>query len=178
MGLAISNGLAALMGGEITYESSLGTGSTFRLTIPLGLPEKVAEAETAKETTGYETLNGLHVLVAEDMAVNQMIVKDLLSSVGIEVTIANNGIEALEKLQQKSFDLVLMDIMMPEMDGLTATAQIRADSRFDKLPVLAMTANAGPEHMAESFSAGMNDHLTKPIDTEQLYSALKKWGRR
>jgi len=67
---------------------------------------------------------------------------------------------------------------MPEMDGLTATAQIRANHCYDDLPILAMTANAGTEHRAESMKAGMNDHLTKPIDVEQLYSALKRWGKR
>jgi len=118
------------------------------------------------------------VLVAEDNDINQMIMEELLSSAGMEVTLANNGITALEMLRQKSFDVVLMDIQMPEMDGLTAAAQIRADPRYNALPVLAMTANAMPEHIAESLDAGMNDHLTKPVEPEQLYAALKKWGRR
>ena len=178
MGLTVSNGLVMLMGGKITCESSPGQGSTFRLIIPLALPVKAAEAETAKEKDGLETLQGLRVLVAEDNEINQMIIEEILSSAGIEVTIAVNGLKTLEILEQKSFDIVLMDIQMPEMDGLTAAAQIRADPRFDELPILAMTANAGLEHMEESLSAGMNDHLTKPIDTVQLYQALKKWGKR
>jgi CheY-like chemotaxis protein len=90
---------------------------------------------------------------------------------------ANNGLVALEKLSEGSFDIVLMDIQMPEMDGLTAATQIRSDRRYDKLPVLAMTANAGPEHLEESMNAGMNEHLTKPINTEQLYNALIKWHK-
>ena len=178
MGLTVSDGLVQLMGGEITCESRLGEGSVFRITVPLALPEKTAKAEPAAETAGMEALRGLRVLVAEDNDINQMIMEELLSSAGIEVTLANNGIIALEMLRQKNFDVVLMDIQMPEMDGLTAAAQIRADPRYNALPVLAMTANAMPEHIAESLDAGMNDHLTKPVEPEQLYAALKKWGRR
>jgi CheY-like chemotaxis protein len=85
---------------------------------------------------------------------------------------------ALDILQKERVDIVLMDIQMPEMDGLTATAQIRASHRHGDLPVLAMTANAGAEHMAESMQAGMNDHLTKPVEVDRLYSALKRWGKR
>ncbi|MDR2861800.1 MAG: response regulator [Syntrophobacterales bacterium] len=179
MGLPVTNGLVMLMGGEITCESRPGEGSVFRLIIPLTLPEKkAAAAEMLKKKADLETLQGMRVLVAEDNDINQMIMEELLSSVGVEVTMANNGIEALAILSEESFDVVLMDIQMPEMDGLTATSQIRADLRYDGLPVLAMTANGGPEHLAESMSAGMNDHLTKPIDVDQLYKALKKWGKR
>jgi len=179
MGLAISQSLATLMGGEITCESRLGEGSIFRLTLPFSLPEsESAGVEEAPDTAVLEALRGMRVLVAEDNMINQMIVEEILSSAGIEVTLADNGIRALEALKEGSFDVVLMDIQMPEMDGLTATAQIRADHRYDNLPVLAMTANAAAEHQAESMSVGMNDHLTKPIDVNQLYNALKKWGKR
>ena len=179
MGLSVSSGLAALMGGEITCESKPGEGSVFRLTVPLTQPEETTiETETSKETVVTDSLEGLRVLVAEDNNINQMIIEDLLSSVGINVAIAENGIRALEMLQKDSFDVILMDIMMPEMDGLTATSQIRSNSRYDDLPILAMTSNAGMEHIAESKNAGMNDHLTKPVDPEQLYQALIKWGKR
>jgi len=179
MGLAVSNSLVALMGGRITCESRLGEGSVFRLHISLSLPEEqTTEVKETRKTTDTEALRGLRVLVAEDNKINQMIMKELLSSVGINATIAENGIKALERLHEGSFDVVLMDIQMPEMDGLTATAQIRSDSRYATLPILAMTANAGADHLAESKGAGMNDHLTKPIVVEQLYSALIKWGNR
>ena len=175
MGLAISNGLVTLMGGKLTCESRLGEGSTFIIFISLS----VAEKENTRKKTETEALQGMRILVAEDNKINQMIMKELLSSVGIEVTVAGNGIEALELLQGNVFDLVLMDIQMPEMDGLTATVQIRSDPRFADLPILAMTANVGAEHLAESLAAGMNAHLTKPVDVEKLYSTLKEWrGKR
>ena len=179
LGLPISNSLATLMGGKIECESRLNEGSTFRLIVPLSIPEeKNTEVKEAQEKLDTKPLRGLRVLVAEDNNINQMIIEELLSLVGIKVTLASNGINALEALQGNEFDIVLMDIMMPEMDGLTAAAQIRANSLYDDLPILAMTANAGTAHLEESMRAGMNDHLTKPIDTEQLYKSLMKWGRK
>ncbi len=176
MGLAVSHGLLMLMGGEISCESRLGEGSLFRLAVPLTLPaEKAVDTEKTPEISNTDALRGLRVLVAEDNNINQMIMEDVLSSAAMEVTIVDNGIKVLDILQKESFDIILMDIQMPEMDGLTAAAQIRADHRYDNLPILAMTANAGPEHVAESLNAGINEHLTKPIDFEQLYTALKRW---
>ena len=179
MGLAISDGLAALMGGNITCESRLGEGSIFRLLISLSLPEEqTAKAEETRYAPDAEYLRGMRVLVAEDNKINQMIIEALLSNAGVDVTVVNNGIEALETLRGNNFDIILMDIQMPEMDGLTATIQIRSDPRYDDLPILAMTANAGAEHKAESMKAGMTEFLTKPVNVEKLYSALIKWGRR
>jgi len=178
MGLAVSKGLVMLMEGEITCASHPGQGSIFRIIIPLAMPEKTDVEEALRETADLFALRGMRVLVAEDNEINQMIIEELLSVAGIDVIMAYNGIEVLEKLKQNNFDLILMDVQMPEMDGLTAAAQIRTDHRYNDLPILAMTANAMPEHIEESINAGMNDHLTKPIDSDQLYSALKKWGKR
>ena len=179
MGLSISKSLATLMGGEISCESQLGEGSVFKMTIPFTMPEeKSSTVKETAETHNWDALRGLRVLVAEDNSINQMIMEELLTSVGIEVTLAENGIRTLEILQKEKFDIVLMDIQMPEMDGLTATAQIRTDYSYDDLPILAMTANSGAEHMEESMKAGMNDHLTKPVDVKQLYNALIKWSKR
>ena len=175
MGLAVSERLVRLMDGSITCESQVGKGSIFRVHLVLSVPEQTDET---KKTDDKEVLQGMRVLVAEDNKINQMVIRELLASVGIVVTLADNGLKALEKLRSGDFDLVLMDIQMPEMDGLTATAQIRSDPRFADLPVLAMTAHAGSEHLAESLNVGMNDHLTKPVDVEKLYGALTKWGKR
>ena len=174
MGLAVSNSLMTLMGGRLTCESRLGKGTTFNIHVSF----TAVETKAVHEDADKESLRGMRVLVAEDNKINQMIMKELLSSAGIAVTMADNGMRALELLQTNAFDVVLMDIQMPEMDGLTATTQIRSDRRFANLPVLAMTANVGPEHMAESMAAGMDAHLTKPVDMNKLYSALKKWGRK
>jgi len=178
LGLYISSSLISLMGGSLACESRPGEGSVFRVVVPLPLQgKKGAGAQEAPAFPDTGALRGMRVLVAEDNQINQMIIEDILGAVGVEVTIANNGFEAIEMLGNGVFDVVLMDIQMPEMDGLTAAAKMRADSRFDGLPILAMTANAAEEHYNESIGAGMNDHLTKPVDRELLYGALAKWGR-
>ena len=178
MGLPVSSSLITLMGGNITCESRLGEGSIFRVVIPLTLPKDEAAMQKASPaTSGVDMLRGLNVLVVEDNNINQIIMEELLTSIGVKVTMAYNGIQAIDQLKKDNFDVVLMDIQMPEMDGLTATTLIRADGKYDKLPILAMTANVGKEHYEESIKAGMNDHLSKPVDMEQLYSALLKWGR-
>jgi CheY-like chemotaxis protein len=176
MGLAVSHGLATLMGGKIICESRLGEGSIFRLFLPLSLPAaKIAKKKEPRRVSDTDILHRMRVLVAEDNKINQMIIKELLSAVGIDVTLADNGIEALALLRTKTFDLVLMDIQMPEMDGLTATAQIRSNHRYDDLPIVAMTANVGLEFLEESRAAGMDDFLTKPVEVDKLYDTLIKW---
>ncbi|MCL2766645.1 MAG: response regulator, partial [Peptococcaceae bacterium] len=178
MGLSVSKSLVVLMGGEITCESNPGDGSVFRIIIPFTVPEKKVIEEKVPVIPRISDLCGLRVLVAEDNIINQMIMEELLTTVGVSVTIAENGIEALAKLEEEKFDVILMDIQMPEMDGLTATTKIRADQRYGSIPILAMTANVGKEYHDESINAGMNDHLTKPVDTVQLYNALIEWSSR
>ncbi|MCL2549112.1 MAG: ATP-binding protein, partial [Symbiobacteriaceae bacterium] len=179
MGLAVSNSLTSLMGGELSCESEPGRGSIFTIRVPLEMPATHHEDdERVIVSTDLGRLKGLRVLVAEDNNINQMIIEELLSNAGIGVTLVDNGLRAIERLHQESFDIILMDVQMPEMDGLMATTQIRTDPRYADLPILAMTANVGKDHVAESIEAGMNDHLSKPVDTEQLYAALLKWSKR
>jgi len=125
--------------------------------------------------TGNAAMRGAEVLLVEDNEVNQEVARDMLAMLGVRTTLARNGREALELLATRSFDLVLMDCQMPEMDGYEATRRIRADPRLAKLPVLAMTANAmsGDEQLC--LEAGMNAHIAKPIDFELLAATLPRW---
>ena len=159
------------------YESSGSSGGTepYRRYHPRnGSPYQVQ---------GLEQLQGARILVVEDHEVNQLIARELLHSVGIIVDIAVNGLEAIAKVRQCSYDLVLMDIRMPEMDGLEATRQIRAlveegnlqTERFATLPIVAMTAHATDSDLVRSLEAGMNDRVSKPIDPQALFAALIRW---
>jgi PAS domain S-box-containing protein len=124
---------------------------------------------------GSAALAGRRVLLVEDNAINRELAVELLSDLGIQVEIAVNGREGIDRIEKEPFDLVLMDIQMPVMDGLTATKVIRANNRFANLPVLAMTAHAMSGDRERSLSAGMNDHITKPIDSNRLREALMHW---
>ncbi len=119
--------------------------------------------------------NGKKVLLVEDNEINQMIAQSILEEVGLVVTVANDGVEGCELIHKDSFDLVIMDIQMPKMDGLTAAKQIRQDPQFDNVPIIAMTAHAMEEDREKSLNAGMNDHTIKPIDAPQLFKVLFYW---
>jgi signal transduction histidine kinase/AmiR/NasT family two-component response regulator/HAMP domain-containing protein len=125
---------------------------------------------------------GARILLAEDNEINQQVAAELLTSAGAKVTIVNNGAEAVQILkqgpEQPEFDLVLMDLQMPEMDGFTATRLLRSDARFKELPIVAMTAHALVEERQRCLDAGMNDHLTKPIEPEKLFAAIGRWVKR
>ena len=120
-------------------------------------------------------LGGRRILLVEDNAINRQVARELLESVGLRVSDAVNGAEAVTALDRGSYDLVLMDIQMPEMDGYEATRRIRADGRFADLPIIAMTAHALSGDRERCLEAGMNDHLGKPIDPPKLYSVLRRW---
>jgi CheY-like chemotaxis protein len=122
-----------------------------------------------------DSLNGRRVLLVEDNEMNQEVALELLENVGITVVIANNGQEALEVLKNGSFDLVLMDLQMPVMDGYQATRSIRRQSKFKMLPVVAMTANAMSGDREKCLEIGMNDHISKPINVRDMYATLVKW---
>ncbi|MCC7483566.1 MAG: response regulator [Burkholderiales bacterium] len=124
-------------------------------------------------------LDGMRVLLAEDNEINQQIAIELLQSAGVAVETAGNGREAVEKVKAgPRWDAVLMDLQMPELDGLSATREIRADARHAELPIIAMTAHAMVEERERCFQAGMNDHVTKPIEPAVLYRTLARWVRR
>jgi two-component system, sensor histidine kinase and response regulator len=120
-------------------------------------------------------LEGARVLVVEDNELNQQVAMEILAGAGMVVTLAGNGQEALDALRANRYDALLMDVQMPVMDGYTATRIIRRDARFNDLPIIAMTAHAMAGDQDKSAAAGMNDHITKPIDPAQLYAVLAKW---
>lgn len=137
---------------------------------------KIDEVEEApKSQISLEKIKGSKILLAEDNLLNQEIAQELLTDEGFKVTIANNGKEAVNLVNDEDFDVVLMDMQMPEMDGLEATMKIREAFASDTLPILAMTANAGEEDRERCLKAGMDAHITKPIDPEVLMSELCKW---
>ena len=139
-------------------------------------PEREAVARVSgRDEEELRNIRGARVLLAEDNEINQQVAEEILQQAGLVVRIANNGKEAVEMVKAGNFDVVLMDIQMPVMGGFEATQEIRRDERFKDLPIIAMTAHAMAGDREKSIEAGMNDHVTKPIDPDQLISALVKW---
>ncbi|WP_108125769.1 response regulator [Saccharospirillum mangrovi] len=166
LGLAISRQLAELMGGYLELESQLGRGSEFRICLPMRrAPATVKTADQKPKLYGDHRLHG-RVLVAEDNTINQVIARRMLEKLGAEVDIANNGQQAYEMAKAGQYDLVLMDVQMPEMDGLEVSRKLRAKGY--RTPIIALTANATLEARQECLQAGMVDFLSKPFRLRNL----------
>jgi two-component system, sensor histidine kinase len=174
LGLAISQRLIQRMGGEITVESTPGAGSTFsfELTLPVGeTPKRAAAASTRPASP---SLTG-RVLVAEDDRVNQRVIEMLLQDAGLQSTIVPDGATAVEFASLKPWDLILMDCQMPGIDGFEATRRIRERLAGQRLPIIALTANAMAGDRERCLAAGMDDFVAKPIRQEELHAALQRW---
>ena len=199
LGLTICKRLTRLMGGQITVQSELGLGSTFRVDLPFDRQAAGPEASVAGDTfaasasatdpqpqigtatqaaqapAGSELLRGARVLLVEDNPVNAMVAKAFLVDLGMQVSAATDGVQAVEQARRQAFDVVLMDLQMPNMDGFEATRQIRETLGDKAPPVIAVSASAMLQDQQACLDAGMLDHLSKPIIREQLTHTLLKW---
>ncbi len=179
LGLAISKRLVRMMQGSIRVESKENIGTTFHFTALFGRQENMT-ADTAEKTipenraaAAASQIKGARILLAEDNKINQQVVGELLEQVGLRAVYAENGKEAVRFFEKNSFDLVFMDIQMPEMDGYEATGKIK--KLAPDIPVIAMTAHAMKGEREKCLAAGMDDYLSKPVDPALLYSLLVKW---
>jgi CheY-like chemotaxis protein len=180
LGLTICRQIVELMGGMITVDSTLGEGTTVHVLLPLPWlgptvrlpsPPAVSDVDESRELG----LEGLRILAAEDNVTNQLVLKTILHSLGLEPVIVDNGQEAVDRWSQSPFDLILMDIQMPVLDGVAATREIRrreAEAGAGRTPIVALSANAMKHQVAEYLAAGMDAHLAKPIQIDRLYATL------
>jgi CheY-like chemotaxis protein len=181
LGLAICRHLAELMRGNIVVTSVAGEGSVFRLQLTLAVAsqEQIGvqnpQTESHKQLQHQDALlllSGKRVLLVEDNRVNQMLASHMLKRLGMQFDIANNGEESIQKLQEASYDIVLMDIQMPVMGGLEATQRIRQDARFASLAIVAMSAGVTLDEQEKCASVGMSGFIGKPIDSAELTAKL------
>jgi two-component system sensor histidine kinase/response regulator len=181
LGLAITRRLAHLMGGEAGVDSRPGVGSRFWFTArlrrgddqpPQATPNPLPDGPVAEQV---RSCSGARVLLVEDNAINREVATELLLGIGLKVDVAENGRQALERWPAGNYDLILMDMQMPELDGVEATRAIRSLPGGTSIPIIAMTANAFADDRQRCFAAGMNDFITKPVDPARLHATLLKW---
>jgi PAS domain S-box-containing protein len=188
LGLVISQQLLHLMNSELILKSELGKGSEFSFVLPISVASKkihrlIHNKSNANKAGEIEQkirqdaiqLSGKRILVAEDNAINQQVVKGFLNFAGMNVDLAVNGLEAIQLMKQHHYDAVLMDVHMPDLDGIQATQQLRMQQQFSATPIIALTAGVTDEEHQSCLNSGMNDFITKPVIPEQLIAVLLHW---
>jgi CheY-like chemotaxis protein len=182
LGLAISRQLVEMMGGKIGVENNTGPGSTFWFEIPFDIAPAEVSSETRpvkpqKKSLPSQVLGKAHILVAEDNVVNQLVIRKILEELGCQATIACDGIEVVNKWKENHYDAILMDIQMPNRDGVEATKIIRELETKDEapIPIIAITANALSSDRQQFITAGLDDYLSKPYKIAELRAMLECW---
>jgi CheY-like chemotaxis protein/anti-sigma regulatory factor (Ser/Thr protein kinase) len=176
LGLSIVKRILDVMKGEIEVNSRINKGSTFQVTIPL--PTATGESKIPEkqsfETNPITDLSSINILVAEDNAINQKLIKSILKKVNNICDIAENGKIALEKLKSKKYDIILLDMQMPVMDGMETLSHLRQSQEFKNLPVIALTAFAMSEERDKYIAAGCNEFVAKPVNKNELYAKIHR----
>lgn len=177
LGLSICKDLVEMQDGHVTVASEIGKGTSFNFQLPFAIGSIEMIDTEDKVPEDYSTLGYKHILIAEDVELNQFIATQILETWGMKVSVANNGREAVEMVEKESFDLILMDIQMPEMDGMEATEIIRKmdNPAISQIPIIALTANALKGDNLRYLKVGMNDYITKPYTEAKLFSVLSKY---
>lgn len=181
--MPIAKALIDAMGGTIEFTSRQGEGTTYYITLPFAVDHAAAPQPLPGAPADLSALQGKHILLAEDNDLNLEIAEFLLQNAGLRTTAARNGQEAVTIFAASApgtFDAILMDVMMPQLDGYEATRAIRALDRPDAgtIPIFAMTANAFTEDRRRAYDSGMNEHLTKPLEPDTLLRTLAKYLQR
>jgi len=175
LGLSIARTLAERMGGKLRGESREGLGSTFTLEMPLALATATPAALPGAAVAHGQLAQGGRILLVEDNPVNQSVIEAMLRSLGLEVSVAHDGIQAVEQVSQHRFAAILMDCRLPQVDGYEATRRIRLLPNGGLLPIIALTANALQGDRERCIDAGMNDYLSKPFRRTELQRVLQRW---
>lgn len=179
LGLTISQKLVNLMGGTIAVKSVIGLGSTFSFVLPFKIADKNSVTDQQEKNVQLPDLEGVHILLAEDNNMNQFYAKQLLSSWKVTVDVAGNGLEVLELAKEKKYDLILMDLQMPLMNGFEAMDNLRKSVGKNRdTPVICVSADVFPETRKKVLERGMDDFLTKPIDEDELFRIIQKYVKR